>query len=111
MRGAGHFYRGRRALAARELQRSVRLAPSVLGGRMWLLVLGRFLGDDEVGARATRKFIESEPLFWPARYQLGELRREQGRIPEAVSEFKKVMEQDPRNSTTLRCLARTYLDA
>jgi len=48
--------------------------------------------------RATRKFIESEPLFWPARYHLGELRREQGRIPEAVSEFKKVLEQDPRNS-------------
>src|SRR5438445_656299 len=61
--------------------------------------------------RATRKFSESEPLFWPARYHLGELRREQGRIPEAVSEFKKVLEQDPRNSTTLRCLARAYLDA
>ena len=111
MLGAVHFYQGRLDLAAQELQQSVRLAPSDLGGRMWLLVLGRFLGDDEEGARATRKFIESEPLFWPARYHLGELRREQGRIPEAVSEFKKVLEQDPRNSTTLRCLARAYLDA
>src|SRR5260370_17464103 len=78
---------------------------------MWLLVMGGFLGDSEGGAPATRKFIESEPLFWPARYHLGELRREQGRIPEAVSEFKKVLEQDPGNSTTLRCLARAYLDA
>jgi DNA-binding winged helix-turn-helix (wHTH) protein/tetratricopeptide (TPR) repeat protein len=111
MLGAVHFYQGRLDLAAQELQQSVRLAPSDLGGRMWLLVLGRFLGDDEEGARATRKFIESEPLFWPARYHLGELRREQGKIPEAVSEFKKVLDQDPRNSTTLRCLARAYLDA
>jgi len=68
MLGAVHFYQGRLDLAAQELQQSVRLAPSDLGGRMWLLVLGRFLGDDEEGARATRKFIESEPLFWPARY-------------------------------------------
>src|SRR5260370_14194971 len=78
---------------------------------MWLLFLGPFRGDDEGGGRGTGNSMESEPLFWPARYHLGELRREQGRILEAVSEFKKVLEQDPRNSTTLRCLARAYLDA
>src|SRR6266850_447973 len=111
MLGAVHFYQGRLDLAAQELQQSVRLAPGDSGGRMWLLILGRFLGDDEEGTHATRKFIESEPLFWPARYHLGELRREQRRIPEAVSEFEKVLEQDPRNPTTLRCLTRAYLDA
>jgi tetratricopeptide (TPR) repeat protein len=110
MLGAVHFYQGRLDLAAQELQQSVRLAPGDSGGRMWLLILGRFLGDDEEGTHATRKFIESEPLFWPARYHLGELRREQGRIPEAVSEFERVLEQDPRNPTTLRCLTRAYLD-
>jgi len=111
MLGAVHFYQGRLDMAAQELQQSARLAPRDLGGGMWLLILGRFLGDNEEGTRETRKVIESEPLFWPARYHLGELRREQGRIPEAVSEFEKVLEQDARNSTTLRCLARAYLDA
>jgi DNA-binding winged helix-turn-helix (wHTH) protein/tetratricopeptide (TPR) repeat protein len=111
MLGAVHFYQGRLDIAAQELQQSARLAPRDLGGRMWLLILGRFLGDNEEGTRETRKVIESEPLFWPARYHLGELRRERGMIPDAVSEFEKVLDQDPQNSTTLRCLTRAHLDA
>src|SRR5262249_29562381 len=70
----------------------------------------RFLGNEEA-IRAARKLVESEPLFWPARYFLGELLREQGKTEEAIRAFETVLARDPQNSTVLRCLARAYLDA
>ncbi len=110
MLGAVRFFQGQIDLAGEESLRAVRLAPGDVGGEMWFLIRERFLGNEEA-MRATRRLIESEPLFWPARYLQGELLREQGNTAEAVREHEKVLEQDPQNSTVLRCLARAYLDA
>lgn len=110
MLGAVHFFQGQMDLAGEESLRAVRLAPSDMGGEMWFLIRERFLGNEEA-TRATQRLIESEPLFWPARYLRGELLREQGKTAEAVREHEKVLEQDPQNSTVIRCLARAYLDA
>src|SRR5262249_38083302 len=110
MLGAVHFFRGQIDLAGEEIGRSVRLAPGDMGGEVWLLIRERFLGN-EGALHATRRLIESEPLFWPARYLQGELLREQGKIADAVREHEKALEQDAQNSTVLRCLARTHLDA
>jgi DNA-binding winged helix-turn-helix (wHTH) protein/Tfp pilus assembly protein PilF len=110
MMGAVHFFQGQIDLAGEESLRAVRLAPGDMGGEMWFLIRERFLGNEEAMS-ATRRLIESEPLFWPARYLGGELLREQGKITEALREHEKVLEQDPQNSTGLRCLARAYVDA
>ena len=110
MLGAVHFFHGQIDLAGEEYQRSIRLSPEDLGGAMWLLIHKRFLGNEEA-TRAARKLVESEPLFWPARYFLGELLREQGKTEEAIRAFETVLARDPQNSTVLRCLARAYLDA
>ena len=110
MLGAVHFFHGQIDLAGEESLRAVRLAPGDMGGEMWFLIRERFLGKEEA-MRATRRLIESEPLFWPARYLGGELLREQGKIPEALREHEKALEQDPQNSTVLRSLARAYVDA
>src|SRR5258708_33660355 len=59
MLGAVHFYQGRLDLAAQALHHTVPLAPPALGGTLWLLVLGRFLRDDEKAPRAAAKSIES----------------------------------------------------
>jgi tetratricopeptide (TPR) repeat protein len=109
--GAVHFYQGRGDLAIEEAEQAVRLAEKDLGGRMWRLILGRFHGETEEAVRAGQELIQSEPLFWPSRYNLGELYREQGKTAEAVREQEKVLEQDPQNVAALRCLARTHLDA
>jgi len=110
MLGAVHFFQGQIDLAGEEFLRAVRLAPDDMGGEMWLLIQGRFLGSEET-MHAARRLIESEPLFWPARYLRGELLREQGKTAEAVRDHEKVLEQDPQNSTVLRGLARAHLDA
>jgi tetratricopeptide (TPR) repeat protein len=109
--GAVHFYQGRLDLATEEARQAVRLAPKDLGGRMWILIFGRFQGHNEEAARTAHEVIESEPLFWPPRFHLGELLREQGKTNESVYEQEKILEQDPQNVTALRCLARAHLDA
>jgi len=109
--GAVHFFQGRRDLAYDESQQAMRVAPKDLAGRMWRLIYGRFAGDSEEAIRSARETIKSEPLFWPPRYNLGELYREQGKTVEAEREQEKVLEQDPQNVAALRCLARTHLDA
>ncbi|MGB2901303.1 MAG: tetratricopeptide repeat protein [Candidatus Acidiferrum sp.] len=110
MLGAAHFFHGQMDLAGEEYLQAVRLAPGDLGGEVWLLVHERFLGNEEA-MRAAQRLVESEPLFWPARYVLGEILRERGKTAEAVRAYEVVLEQDPQNSTVLRCLARAYLDA
>ncbi len=109
--GAVHFFQGQIDLAGEESQQAVRLAPGDLAGEMWRLIQWRFLGNNEEAMRMARKLIESEPLFWPPRYLLGELLREQGKTAEAVREHEEVLGLDPQNSTVLRSLARAYLDA
>lgn len=110
MLGAAHFFHGQMDLAGEEYLQAIRLAPGDLGGEVWLLIQQRFLGNEEA-MRAAPRLIESEPLFWPARYVMGEILRERGKTAEAVRTFDVVLEQDPHNSTVLVCLARAYLDA
>jgi DNA-binding winged helix-turn-helix (wHTH) protein/Tfp pilus assembly protein PilF len=110
MLGAVHLFHGQTDLAGEESLQAIRLAPGDLGGEVWLLIQQRFLGNEEA-VRAAQRLIESEPLFWPARYVLGEILREQGKTAEAVRAYETVLEQDPQNSTVLRCLTRAYLDS
>jgi len=110
MLGAVHFFHSQMDLADEETLQAIRLEPGDLGGEVWLLIQKRFLGN-EGAMPAARKLVESEPLFWPSRYVLGELLREQGKTAEAMRAYELVLEQAPQNSTVLRCLARAYLDA
>jgi DNA-binding winged helix-turn-helix (wHTH) protein/Tfp pilus assembly protein PilF len=110
MLGAAHFFHGQMDLAREEYLQAIRLAPGDLGAEVWLLIQLRFLGNEEA-IPATQRLIESEPLFWPARYVQGEILREQGKTAEAVRAFEVVLGQDPQNSTALVCLARANLDA
>jgi tetratricopeptide (TPR) repeat protein len=110
--GAVHFFQGRQDLAGETMLRAEGMAPQDMGGRMWRVILGRFMGnaeEDVIGL--AHKMIEAEPLFWPPRYHLGELLREQGKTAEAVAQQEVVLEQDGTNVLALRCLARTHLDA
>ena len=109
--GAVHFFQGRGDLAFEEAQIAIQMAPKDLGGRMWLLINQRFRGNAGEAIRIAHEVVDSEPLFWPPRYNLGELYREQGKTAEAVREQEKVLEQDPQNVAALRCLARAFVDA
>jgi tetratricopeptide (TPR) repeat protein len=110
--GAVHFFQGRQDLARETMLRAEEMAPQDMGGRMWRVILGRFMGNAEEDAIGlAHKMIEAEPLFWPPRYHLGELLREQGKTAEALAQQAVVLEQDGTNVLALRCLARAHLDA
>ncbi len=110
MMGAVHFFHGQTDLAREEFLQAIQIAPGDLGGEVWLVIQERFLGK-EGAASAAARLVESEPLFWPARYIMGELLREQGKTTEALHTYEAVLQQNPMNSTVLCCLARTHLDA
>ena len=108
---AVHFIQGREDLAEQSAEWNRQADSTDLGGRVWMMIRHRLRGDHDEAMRFAHLLLESEPLFWPPRYHLGELLREQGRIPDAMRELEKVLEQDPQNVHGLRCLARAYLDA
>jgi DNA-binding winged helix-turn-helix (wHTH) protein/Tfp pilus assembly protein PilF len=110
MLGAAHFFHGQMDLAGEEYQQALRLTPGDLAGEVWSLIHARFLGNEEA-SRAAQKLVTSEPLFWPFRYVLGELFREQGKTAEAMRAYEPVLEEASQNSTVLLCVARAYLDA
>ncbi|HWQ02862.1 MAG TPA: protein kinase, partial [Candidatus Nitrosotenuis sp.] len=109
--GAVHFFQGRLDLALEENNKGEQLSPGELAGRHWYTIYSQFEGRSGDAIRSAQALIAAEPLFWPPRYRLAELLREQGKIAEAVREFEKVLEQDAQNCNALHSLARAYMDA
>jgi tetratricopeptide (TPR) repeat protein/predicted Ser/Thr protein kinase len=109
--GAVHFFQGRLDLAFEENKKGMESDPGEFAGRNWRTIYFQYEGNPEAAIRNARELIAAEPLFWPPRYRLGELLREQGKIAESVREYERVLEQDAQNPHALYSLARAYLDA
>jgi serine/threonine protein kinase/lipopolysaccharide biosynthesis regulator YciM len=108
--GAVHFFQGRIDLALEENQKAEQLSPGELALSNWRSIYNQYEGNSEEAIRIARELIAAEPLFWPPRYRLGELLREQGKIGESVRVYEEVLEQDAQNSSALHSLARAYMD-
>jgi tetratricopeptide (TPR) repeat protein len=108
--GAVHFFQGRLDLAHEQKRKSEQLLPGELAGRIWGAIYSHFAGQLEDAILNAHELIAAEPLFWPPRYQLAELLREQGKVAECIREYEKVLEQDAQNSSVLHSLARAYMD-
>jgi serine/threonine protein kinase/lipopolysaccharide biosynthesis regulator YciM len=109
--GAVHFFQGRFDLALEENKKAEQLYPGEVAGLNWKIIYSQFEGRAEEAIRIARELIAAEPLFWPPRYRLGELLREQGKIAESVRMYEEVLEQDAQNSGALHSLARAYMDS
>ncbi len=103
---------GRKELVAEELDRAVPRdhGSDPLPANMFWLLYHRFNGDYGRAEELAKEMLEAAPTFFPPRTYLGEIRREQGKLAEAIREQEKVLEQDPTNVLALRHLSRTYLD-
>jgi len=55
--------------------------------------------------------LERDPLFFPARMNLGDYLRQQGNADGAIREHEKILEQDPKNIYGLILLALAHLSA
>ena len=103
---------GRKELVADELDRALPRdrGSDTLPANMWWLLYHRFNGDYQPAEELAKEMLEAAPTFFPARTYLGEVLREQGKLPQAIREQEKVLEQDSTNIVALRHLSRAYLD-
>lgn len=107
---AVYLLQGRKEMVAAELNRAAQLPPGSLPVEMWGLLYHRFNGDYGPAEELAKQMLSARPTFFPARTYLGEMLREQGKLPDAIREQEKVLEQDPTNILALCHLSRAYLD-
>ncbi|MCL5289075.1 MAG: protein kinase [Acidobacteria bacterium] len=111
MLGAAYLHLNRKEDARAELELCVKLDPNNIVSRTWIAIGAYHDGDYARTEEIERKVIEEAPLFFPARYILAEVLREQNRSREARREVEKILEQDPQNVHGIFVLARIHLDA
>ena len=107
-RAAVLLYQGRKELVPGEVQTALQANPGNADARIWLVNYLQLNGDYAAGEALAREILQSAPLFFPARMNLAELRRQQGDFTDAIRQLEKILEQDPENIYAIVKLARAY---
>jgi len=110
-----HYLLGNTLVELRELNQAVeeystaiRLAPRKPRTHYSLAFALRLLGDDASAERSLREALAIDNQYAPAHCELGKLYNKQGRLPEAVEEFKNAIRYNPSISAAYYHLAMTY---
>jgi tetratricopeptide (TPR) repeat protein/predicted Ser/Thr protein kinase len=105
-----YMYQARKDLIPGEVDRAVRANPADLDIKIWLANYHQLNGDHEAARQLMTATLKVDPLFFPARMNLGDVLREQGDVAGAIRELLKVLEQDPQLLYGIVFLARAYID-
>jgi len=108
---AAYLLQGRKELVPAEAGKALAANPADIDARIWLANYHLLNGDYAAAQSLLKQILDMQPLFYPARMNLGESLREQGDIPNAVLQFKKILEVDAQNNYAITKLARTYMYA
>jgi tetratricopeptide (TPR) repeat protein len=108
---AVYLHQGRKELVPIEVEKCLKVKRDDPEALSWLEEYHRMNGENAAAMALARRMIEREPLFFPARMQLGETLRGQGDTAGAIREQEKVLEQAPENLYGIWFLSRAYLDA
>jgi serine/threonine protein kinase len=108
---AVYLLQGRKELMPAELEKALKANPNTPEALNWMLNYHRLNGDFGAALALGRKMLEQEPLFFPARMNVGDILRLQGDLAGAVREQEKVLEQSPNNLFGIWYLSRAYLEA
>jgi serine/threonine protein kinase/Tfp pilus assembly protein PilF len=105
-----YFYQGRKDLIPGEAKKALELNPNEVDGKIWLFNYYAMSGEYAKAKELVNQLLERDPLFFPARMNLGDILRLEGDIDGAIRELGKILEQDPRNPYAAKYLARAYID-
>ncbi len=108
---AAYLSQGRKELVPAEIEKALAANPAEQDARIWLVNYHELNGDYAAAEALLRSMLDAQPLFFPARMNLGDVAREKGEIANAVLQYEKIFEVDPGNSYIIVKLARTYMDA
>ena len=108
---AAYMLEGRKELVPGEAAKALAANPADLDARTWLSNYYVLNGDYATADSLLKQILDKQPLFYPAHMNLGDSLRQQGDIPGAVLQFRKILEVDAQNNFAITGLAQTYMDA
>jgi len=105
-----HFFQGRKDLMPEEAHKALSLNPNEIDAKNWLSNYYAMNGEYAPAKELLHQVLAVDPLFFPARMNLGGILLLEGDIDGAIREQGKVLEQDPRNPYATISLARAHID-
>ena len=102
-------YQGRKDLMRREAERALELDPNERDGLTSLAIYHQFSGEYERSQALLKALLVADPLFMPARWNVGENERQMGNPAGSIPEQEKILEQDPKNIWARVFMGMAYL--
>jgi Tfp pilus assembly protein PilF/tRNA A-37 threonylcarbamoyl transferase component Bud32 len=100
-----YLYQGRKELVPQEARKAMELDPNERDGPGMLAMYHQWNGDYEEGQVLLRALVAADPLFVPARANIGENLRLMGDPAGSIREQQKILDQDPKNMFALTFMA------
>jgi Tfp pilus assembly protein PilF len=105
-----YFYQGRKELTQLEARKAIELDPNERDGSNFLALYHQHNGDYTQAQALWKRVLDSDPMFFPPRVNIGDLLRQMGNPVGSIREQEKVLEQDPKNMLALSALALACQD-
>jgi tetratricopeptide (TPR) repeat protein len=102
------LYQGRKELVPGEVKAALQVNPGSADADTVLVNYYQLNGDYAAAEALATEILQRAPLFFPARMNLAELRRQQGDFAGAILQLEKILEQDPESLYAIVKLARAY---
>jgi Tfp pilus assembly protein PilF len=104
-----YLYQGRKELVPQEARKAIELDPGEKDGPGMLAIYHQWNGEYEQAQALLKALVADDPLWFPARANVGENLRQMGDSAGSIREQQKVLEQDPKNWIALSFLAMAYM--
>jgi tetratricopeptide (TPR) repeat protein len=98
-------YQGRKDLMPPEARKSMELDPSERDGAMMLAAYHQWSGEFEQSQALLKALVRADPLFVPARVNVGENLRLMGDAAGSIREQQKILDQEPKSWYALTLMA------
>ena len=100
-----YLYQGRKELMPQEARKAMELDPNERDGFMLLAMYHQWSGEYEQSQALLKALVTADPLFVPARANVGENLRLMGDAAGSIREQQKTIDQDPKSWYALTMMA------
>jgi tetratricopeptide (TPR) repeat protein len=104
-----YLYQGRKELLPQEARKATALDPSERDGPMLMAMYHQWNGEYEQSQALLKALVTADPLFVPARVNIGENLRLMGDAAGSIREQQKILDQNPKSWYALTSMALAFM--